>query len=1223
MNLFKNLPDSITFQLDSESGRFYVHSIEANMRDSAFLCYFLLKTGRATQVVQFLKGRLWSVLSSDLLDQVYWLWVVGEYLITQKDPDFFDETKGTIQIITESIQQGWNQPCRHWLDETETGVFLSHIAIAYGALQAVNQSFKSETVRQTLKTMREFAFQKFIKDGKVISKLGDTTIFSEIIVTAIPFGVFGIEDRILIEALFVVEEHLITEGVRFSLSDTYYGGCTRPYLACLLAWYYSEKGDMSRAKTLLDHVAHLLDSENTLYEVNSESAKEEIYLDYWKQQNGGIKESPLSYILFAIASHNLEIRVEGGVSDTSSKVVILHDPSGTDDPYFFNRNERFPRFPAQDEKVFVNIVTQPFQPAQLVYVECAVNGRANEPIKMEAVTSDKGEKYWQACLGSFQAFDQVEYGFKVLETKDTTTVPTYSFSVRNWVSLQQIIRIDEDTDSIRFTFEAVAPRKSYPTLALNLVEGKFVRLYFYFTHDVERITDIKFEKVEERLMKFFTDRQQWPQFQIYQKHGVSFIDLLLDGHGVVHKLKFNLSFDAGEKWLGMGERFSQLEYHGQNVDNYVYNQYRDQGLKTYLPVPLAISSKQYGFYLDTTRYSNFHFGTTLNDLCEIEVDLDAAGPELTSYIFLGEPLEIIQQYCTISGKPTLPPKWVFGPWMSSNNWDSQSEVDKQVALTNQYQIPSTVIVLEQWSDEATFYIFNDAQYKPKDGNDHFCYDDFQFPEWGRWPNPKKMVENLHANGLKVLLWQIPIHKYMYGVPHHQRDLDEKAFLENSYQVNNADGLPYTIPYNWFKDCHILDFTNPKAKEWWFNKRLYLLQDIGIDGFKTDGGECVFGREVQFYNGKTGDEMRNQYPNAYIGSYYEFVQQHVEGGGITFSRAGYAGAQKFPLHWAGDERSTYPAFRASVIAGLTSGMSGIPFWGWDLGGFHGDIPTAELFIRSTQMAAFCPVMQYHAETKGELNQDRTPWNIAERTNTPIVLDIYKKYADLRMNLLPYIYEQAMLSSHLGVPMMRAMILQYPADPSCIQLTEQYMFGESLLVAPIVEEGAFTKNVYFPQGSWISLFTQHEVFGSKLEQLKVELDEMVVYMKGNSVVPLNLTNNYNLFAHVGNSVDQYEELCFYVYIQDEVSYRFHDDLNNEMDLQIIKQAARIDVMMRRNFDQAVTLILRNIFAVQSVHEGEFILRKTEVPHNIDAQTYCICNHNLYINLVGTHEKVSIII
>ena len=276
-----------------------------------------------------------------------------------------------------------------------------------------------------------------------------------------------------------------------------------------------------------------------------------------------------------------------------------------------------------------------------------------------------------------------------------------------------------------------------------------------------------------------------------------------------------------------------------------------------------------------------------------------------------------------------------------------------------------------------------------------------------------------------------------------------------------------------------------------DKRKYLVDEVQIDGFKTDGGEFVFGDEVQFADGRTGKEMRNEYPNLYIREHYQYI--HEKRNGIVFSRAGFTGASRMPAHWAGDEKSTFSAFKRNLCAGLNAGISGVPFWGWDLAGFSGEIPSAELFARSAAMAAFCPIMQYHAESKAEFNQDRTPWNIAERRNAPWVLDVYRYYAKLRMALLPYIMEEAEKSVKTGVPLMRALWLEYLEDKKAGNIYDEYLFGDDLLVAPVVEEGKTEREVYIPRGSWKHLFTGEEFEGARTVTLKAEINEIIVLQK----------------------------------------------------------------------------------------------------------------------------------
>ena len=220
-------------------------------------------------------------------------------------------------------------------------------------------------------------------------------------------------------------------------------------------------------------------------------------------------------------------------------------------------------------------------------------------------------------------------------------------------------------------------------------------------------------------------------------------------------------------------------------------------------------------------------------------------------------------------------------------------------------------------------------------------------------------------------------------------------------------------------------TNPAERAWWLGKRAYLLDELGVDGFKTDGGEHLWGVETRCADGRRGDELINAYPWLYTQAYYDFARQR-RGEAVSFSRAGFTGSQTSPIHWAGDEASTWEAFRASILAGLSAGISGIPFWSWDLAGFSGDIPTAELYLRSAAMAAFCPIMQYHSEYNADrtVSRDRTPWNIQARTGDDRVVPLFRFFLNVRHNLMPYIWQEAMHSAASGEPLMRALGLTEP-------------------------------------------------------------------------------------------------------------------------------------------------------------------------------------------------------
>ena len=259
-------------------------------------------------------------------------------------------------------------------------------------------------------------------------------------------------------------------------------------------------------------------------------------------------------------------------------------------------------------------------------------------------------------------------------------------------------------------------------------------------------------------------------------------------------------------------------------------------------------------------------------------------------------------------------------------------------------------------------------------------------------------------------------------------------MRRGYCVRRPDGTPYRIPEYWFHHSLLPDFTNPEAVSWWFGKRKHLL-DMGVEGFKTDGGEFLYEKAARLHDGSTGLTARNLYSMQYAGAYHQFMK---DGGvdGVTFSRAGYAGAQALPIHWAGDQLSLWSEFRAQLAAGISAGLSGVLFWGFDIGGFAGELPAKDLYLRATAMGCFSPVMQWHAEPRsgqffatheGAFNNDRSPWNLARQSGDPSILDLARFYAALRDKLLPYLTQEARLCVESARPMMAHLCLDFPEDP----------------------------------------------------------------------------------------------------------------------------------------------------------------------------------------------------
>ena len=508
--------------------------------------------------------------------------------------------------------------------------------------------------------------------------------------------------------------------------------------------------------------------------------------------------------------------------------------------------------------------------------------------------------------------------------------------------------------------------------------------------------------------------------------------------------------------FGLGERYDALNYLGKTAVNAVEEKFCRQGDKTYCPMPFFWTDSGLGVYAETARVTRFEFG-----LGSITLHL----PEgCALHVFSGSPEEIVAAYMRLTGEPVLPPDWVFGPWISANHWDSREKLERAVAQAEEHGFPVSVAVVEAWSDEATFYRFRSDTL---------------------WPEPAEMIARLHEKGIRLILWQIPVYKQLE--PHEkpnaqlERDWDEAA--RRGLCVKNADGTPYRIPEgHWFAGSLVPDFTNPETVESWFSRREYLTE-LGVDGFKTDGGEFILSDGARFFDGTDGAEGRNLYPQMYTGAYTE----HLKPGQALFSRAGYVGAHTTPILWAGDQVSTFDELRSQLNAGLSASASGVIFWGFDIGGFAGELPSPELYLCATQLACFAPIMQWHSEPDGgqfkllqpgmDGNNERSPWNIERAFGMTGYTEQVRRWHLLRMELLPYIRAEAAKCVESCRPLMRPMAYAFPGDARCVGIDDEYMFGDALLVAPVLSEGVSEREVYLPGGEWHDFYTGERLPGGR--------------------------------------------------------------------------------------------------------------------------------------------------
>ena len=503
---------------------------------------------------------------------------------------------------------------------------------------------------------------------------------------------------------------------------------------------------------------------------------------------------------------------------------------------------------------------------------------------------------------------------------------------------------------------------------------------------------------------------------------------------------------ADEMIFGCGESATGLNKVGQKVNLSVTDPQGPETDQMYKPIPFFMSNRGYGMFMHTSAPVTCDFGATyigLNKMFMGDENLDL-------FVFFGEPKDILDEYTDLVGKPGMPPLWSFGTWMSRITYFSEKEGYDVAANIRKNKYPCDVIHFDTgWFDV-----------------DWQC--DYKFSE-NRFQNPRQMLKDLKSQGFHVCLWQLP-----YFTP---KNRYFPELIEKNMYVKNGNGeLPY--------EDVVLDFSNPETVNWYQNKLAGLL-NIGVSAIKVDFGEAAPLNGI-YASGKSGWYEHNLYPVRYDMAVSEITKKlHNEN--IMWARAAWAGSQRYPLHWGGDAATTNTGMLGTLRAGLSFGLSGFSFWSHDMGGF----------VKSTPEDLYCRWLPFGfltSHTRAHGAPPTEPWLYDSKR----VQDVFRKSAEMKYRLMPYVYAQAKECTEKGLPMLRALFVEFPDDPGAWRVDDEYLFGSQILVAPLLESGITGRTVYLPEGKWIDYQTE-KVYEGGWHRIEAGSLPIIMLVRDGSVLP----------------------------------------------------------------------------------------------------------------------------
>ena len=519
----------------------------------------------------------------------------------------------------------------------------------------------------------------------------------------------------------------------------------------------------------------------------------------------------------------------------------------------------------------------------------------------------------------------------------------------------------------------------------------------------------------------------------------------------------SLSLSVGELVYGLGERFTGFTKNGQNVE--IWNE--DGGTNTqlsYKNIPFYLTNKGYGVLVNHPEKVSFEVASEF----VTKVNFTVEGNELDYFLFNGPTMkEVVKRYTDLTGKPSLPPTWTFGLWLSTSfttNYDEETVMSFVNGMLER-DIPLRVFHFDcYWMKEFHW--------------SSFIWDDRVFPD------PVGMLKRIKAKGLNICVW---INPYIG-----QESPLFKEGCENGYFVKRKNGDPWQWDM-WQAGMALVDFTNPKACKW-FQSKLEALLDMGVDCFKTDFGERI-PTDVVWFDGSDPQKMHNYYTYLYNKCVYELLQKkRGKDDACLFARSATVGGQKFPVHWGGDCWSDYESMEESLRGGLSLLMSGFGFWSHDIGGFEAT-STPDVYKR---WAAF-GLMSSHSRLHGSSSY-RVPWVYDDEA-----VDVVKYFTRFKARLMPYLYKTAVQAATEGIPTMRSMVMEFTEDRNTHFLDKQYMLGDNLLVAPIFNPDSIGE-FYLPEGQWTNFFTRKFYEGGKWYSEKFNYLSIPLFVKENSIICL---------------------------------------------------------------------------------------------------------------------------